>query len=181
MIDFEKFSKIPRLLRDMIVTEKIDGTNAQIYIPEEGEIQVGSRKRWITPGKSTDNFRFAAWVYENLDDLLQLGPGRHFGEWWGGSIQRGYGREEKAFSLFNVKRWRQPGQTLPYCCRVVPVLYEGPFSTEEIGWQLEALRHGGSKAAPGFMDPEGIIVYLSAAHSLFKVTLDNQDSHKFLL
>ena len=29
---FEKFDKIPRLSRDIVITEKIDGTNAQIYI-----------------------------------------------------------------------------------------------------------------------------------------------------
>lgn len=37
-MDFEKFDKIPRLSRDMVITEKIDGTNAQIYICTESEI-----------------------------------------------------------------------------------------------------------------------------------------------
>jgi len=31
-MDFQKFDKIPRLSRDIVITEKIDGTNAQIYI-----------------------------------------------------------------------------------------------------------------------------------------------------
>ncbi len=183
MFEFQKFPKIPRLLRNMTITEKIDGTNAQIYIPEEegGEILVGSRKRWISPGKSTDNFGFAAWVYENLQELLQLGPGRHFGEWWGGSIQRGYGRAEKTFSLFNSARWNNENNTRPACCSVVPVLFQGPFSTEEIAWQLEMLKHGGSVAAPGFMNPEGIVVYHAAGKQLFKVTLDKQDNHKSLI
>ena len=34
-----------------------------------------------------------------------LVPGRHFGEWWGSGIQRGYGLDEKTFSLFNAYRW----------------------------------------------------------------------------
>jgi hypothetical protein len=33
---FEKFPSIKRLSRDMIVTEKIDGTNASICITEDG-------------------------------------------------------------------------------------------------------------------------------------------------
>lgn len=32
MLPFEKFNKISRLSRDIVITEKIDGTNAQIYI-----------------------------------------------------------------------------------------------------------------------------------------------------
>lgn len=32
MLEFVEFPKIPRLSRDIIVTEKIDGTNAQIYL-----------------------------------------------------------------------------------------------------------------------------------------------------
>jgi hypothetical protein len=79
-----------------------------------------SRSRWITP--DDDNFGFAAWVEANRDELLTLGPGRHFGEWWGSGIQRGYGlpKGEKRFSLFNVSRW---GESRPACCHVVPVLY----------------------------------------------------------
>ena len=32
MIKFEEFPKMPRLTREMIITEKIDGTNASIFI-----------------------------------------------------------------------------------------------------------------------------------------------------
>ncbi len=37
-MEFQKFNKIPRLSRDIVITEKIDGTNAQIYICTESEI-----------------------------------------------------------------------------------------------------------------------------------------------
>ena len=102
--EFAGFPKMARLSRDIVITEKIDGTNAQIYITKEGEIRAGSRNRWITP--ADDNFGFAQWVESNRDQLLELGPGRHFGEWWGSGIQRGYGMEkgEKKFSLFNAVR-----------------------------------------------------------------------------
>ena len=91
--EFEKFDKIARLSRNCIITEKIDGTNAQVFIGENGEFLTGSRNRWITP--EDDNAGFARWALENKEKLLQLGPGRHFGEWWGSGIQRRYGLDRK--------------------------------------------------------------------------------------
>jgi hypothetical protein len=43
MKEFVEFKKIPRLSRECVVTEKIDGTNGVIYIGEGGEFLVGSR------------------------------------------------------------------------------------------------------------------------------------------
>jgi tRNA(Ile)-lysidine synthase len=43
---------------------------------------------------------------------------------------------------------------------------------------LDLLRREGSKAAPGFMQPEGIIIYQSAARMYFKKTLDKDDEWK---
>ena len=103
-MEFCKFNKIARLSREMIVTEKIDGTNGLIAIGEAGDFAVGSRSRWITP--ENDNFGFARWAYAHRDELIAgLGAGFHYGEWWGQGIQRGYGLKEKRFSLFNVSRW----------------------------------------------------------------------------
>ena len=48
-LKFEKFSKIPRLNKTCTITEKIDGTNAQIVFDEDGRFIVGSRKREIFP------------------------------------------------------------------------------------------------------------------------------------
>lgn len=86
-LEFTEFPKMARLSREIIITEKIDGTNAQILITESGELFVGSRTRWITV--QDDNFGFAKWVSENKETIMQLGKGRHFGEWWGSGIQRG--------------------------------------------------------------------------------------------
>src|SRR5258706_10163296 len=103
-LPFESFDKIARYSRDCTITEKIDGTNGCIYVSEDGlEIMAGSRSRWITPKE--DNFNFARWVEENREELLKLGPGRHFGEWWGCGIGRRYGIDGKRFSLFNTFRW----------------------------------------------------------------------------
>lgn len=173
---FEEFQKIPRLKRNCVITEKIDGTNAQIHITDEGEILTGSRSRYITG--ADDNFGFAKWAESHKDQLICLGPGRHYGEWWGSGIQRGYGltKGEKRFSLFNVGRWSL--DELPPCVGLVPKLYEGPFSSGIVDSCLEMLRIAGSVAAPGFMKPEGIVVYHAAARSLFKVTLEKDEEPK---
>lgn len=42
---------------DFDLTEKIDGTNAQVYIADDGRVVAGSRTRWISP--EDDNFGFA--------------------------------------------------------------------------------------------------------------------------
>jgi hypothetical protein len=196
--EFIEFTKIPRLSRDMIVTEKIDGTNGSIFINGDlntDEFLVGSRTRWITP--ETDNHGFAKWAYEHKTELMGLGPGRHFGEWWGSGIQRGYGlpKGEKRFSLFNVTRWclygTEPQQIptgdprqvkmqemLPACVGLVPVLYRGPFSLEAVEIQLYQLASLGSQAAPGFMNPEGVVVFHVAGNCMFKKTIKGDEVPK---
>ena len=185
---FTQFPKMARLQREVIVTEKIDGTNALVYITDDGKMLFGSRTRWITPGD--DNFGFARWATDNKEELLKLGPGRHFGEWWGRGIQRNYGLNYRRFSLFNVVRWCPHGEVpkaiptadprtvkmqdmLPACCHLVPILWQGLFSTAEATIQLWELGQTGSKAAPGFMNPEGIVLFHTAGNVGFKMTLDN--------
>lgn len=192
--EFQPFSKIPRLSREIVITEKIDGTNAQILITESGQLFAGSRNRWLT--LDSDNYGFCRWVNENAPTLLKLGPGRHFGEWWGNGIQRGYGQKTKRFSLFNVKRWEPvfDGEANIWAvqdavdrnlqvgfCSVVPVLYRGPFDTDAIQHCLDLLAGSGSVAAPGFKDPEGIIIYHTASGHLFKKTIKGDEAPKTLL
>lgn len=87
MIEFVEFRKIPRLSRECVVSEKIDGTNGVICITEEGDFLVGCRSRWIDI--HTDNHGFCKWALENKEELYKLGVGTHYGEWWGSGIQRG--------------------------------------------------------------------------------------------
>lgn len=175
MVDFEAFPKIPRLTRECVITEKLDGTNAQVFISDDlSEVAFGSRNRWITV--ENDNYGFARWATENLDELKKLGPGRHYGEWWGLGIQRTYGLKEKRFTLFNVGRWEN--ETLPACVSLVPVLYRGEFHDTAINHALANLRDGGSVAAPGFMDPEGIVIYHTQSKSLYKKTLNGDETYK---
>lgn len=217
MLEFVEFPKMARLSRRCVITEKIDGTNAQILIeaqerahynnprgvptwaPVDGDwiflVHAGSRNRFVTP--DNDNFGFAAWAYAHIDEVVKLGPGRHYGEWWGSGIQRGYGltKGEKRFSLFNTERWCahdavpmqiptgdpriQKWQTpVPSCMGVVPVLYDGEFTTTAAEQCIERLRANGSVASPGFMKPEGIVVYHTAGNVGFKKTLDKDEVPK---
>lgn len=173
LLEFQAFASIPRLKRDCVISEKIDGTNSIVHIADDcTTITAGSRDRWITP--EDDNYGFARSVDQNRDELLKLGAGYHYGEWWGAGIQRRYGLTEKRWSLFNSARW---AETRPACCHIVPALYQGPFSSEAVEAVATKLRAEGSVAAPGFMDPEGVVVYMAAARKLFKYTLDG-DGHK---
>lgn len=211
---FKEFEKIARLNREVIVTEKIDGTNAGVHItratghvddyeavttavefetggkPEVFLFRASSRNGYIVPGPS-DQFGFAAWVKENARELVGLGEGLHFGEWWGQGIQRKYGLSEKRFSLFNVSRWVKEGfedgtaldwfqdrKRAPACCHVVPVIYAGVGIDELVRTALEDLVQNGSRAAPGFMKPEGVVAYHTASRQLFKVTLERDEEPK---
>ena len=210
MIEFKEWPKTPRLFRDMIVTEKIDGTNAAVVIEpytddHETTVRTGgavrtndcvvyaqSRNRLVSPG--ADNCGFAAWVWTHAPDLVRLlGPGRHFGEWWGSGIQRGYGltNGEKRFSLFNVHRYEKAfsayyesnGNVWPELITsgrlgVVPTLHVGPFSTNAVRRQLDHLDQTGSAAAPGFMRPEGVVVFHAASGAVYKATLENDEAPK---
>lgn len=174
MPDFVSFDKIARWSRNIVVTEKIDGTNACVYIGEDGEFLTGSRTRWITP--ADDNYGFSRWAHDHKDELMLLGPGTHYGEWWGAGIQRKYGVSDKRFSLFNVGRWKL--QPAPSCCRVVPVLYDGIMNESEVVKCIDSLVKNGSVAAPGFMDPEGVVIYHVASRMLFKKTIVGDEKPK---
>lgn len=197
-LEFIGFPKMARLSREIIISEKIDGTNAQILITEDGQMLVGSKTRWITP--KDDNHGFAKWIKENKEEILKLGVGRHFGEWWGSGINRGYGllKGEKRFSLFNTIRWCEYGKepqrrtddnfgvikmqdVLPKCVSLVPVLYTGMFDTTEIQSTLNTLIVHGSYASPGFMNPEGIVIFHVAGNVGFKKTIKNDDVPKSLV
>ena len=198
MTDYPAFKPIPRLHRPFVVTEKIDGTNGLIYISDEAYntghegdnldtstsgyvVSAGSRNRWLT--LEQDNFGFARWVSENIETLVKdLGPGLHYGEWWGQGIQRLYRLDHKRFSLFNTARWADAEFTTENL-HVVPVLIpptDGGSLNMMVFGALRELRTHGSQAAPGFMNPEGVVVYHTAANALFKATIENDQVPKQL-
>jgi hypothetical protein len=209
-MEFQAWPKTARLFRDVVITEKIDGTNAAIIITQETyldheragthfqtlatvpswweltddpdgaplfeyNVWAQSRTRLITP--ENDNHGFARWVRDNAETLVRdLGPGRHFGEWWGPGIQRKYGLDHKRFSLFNTAKWGQAKFETPNMDSV-PVLYNGVFSESAVSTVSEHLKTFGSAASPGFMNPEGVCVFHTQSRKVYKYTLDG-DGHK---
>lgn len=174
---FEEFKKIPRLSREIFVTEKIDGTNASINITEDGQFLIGSKSKWITP--EDDNHGFAKWAIANKEELMKLGVGHHYGEWWGQGIQRGYGLKDKRFTLFNRSKWADDS-IRPKCCNITALLYQGVFDTAKIDECLEYLRKNGSVVAKDFMKPEGVVIFHTAGNLFFKKTLENDNKPKSL-
>lgn len=186
-LDFKSFAKMNRFHDEtMYITEKIDGTNAQIFIHNSAEIvdehsvipprkymKIGSRNRYISV--DDDNFNFAQWCHDHHDELIQLPHGRHYGEWWGQGIQRGYGLTEKRFSMFN-QSLHEIKNIIP-CIDFAPVLYQGEFNLEKITEVMADLQKNGSKASPGFMDVEGVVIFLRKSSIFFKRTFD--DKHKW--
>ena len=201
---FEKWPSIPRLSKErMVITEKLDGTNACVVIEPwrvdagydmkyvdtvgvDGELYyfaVQSRSRFITP--EDDNYGFARWAYKNSTELIRtLGYGKHYGEWWGNGIQRNYGIPEKRFSLFNAPRWNEQisylfNTTEVVELRTVPILYNGPADWSQVELWREKLAKG-SVAAPNFKGKaEGMVVYLRELNASYKVLLEGDDQHKW--
>lgn len=158
-------------------------------------IAAQSRKRLITPTilGGGDNAGFAGWVLDNSVELVDLlGPGRHFGEWWGQGIQRRYDMSHKVFSLFNTHRWVKVANERPDWLErakaihldVVPRLYEGRFSDVAIEETLHELRTNGSLAAAkfgvSFDRPEGVIIRHRDLGGNLKAFVENDDVPKSL-
>lgn len=194
-MEFKPWGKTPRLFgKTMTITEKIDGTNGCIIVTDDGQIGAQSRNRLLPMGpkgmddigwQKRDNAGFGAWVRENQEALIEfLGPGYHYGEWFGKGIARNYGLSDKRFALFNTGRWGYlwDPENAPDIAglTVVPVLYHGTFDTEVVRDVFGDLMSYGSVAAPGFMKPEGVCIYHAANGQIYKMT-DNGDIHKALL
>jgi hypothetical protein len=146
--EFKEWPKIPRWQNEKyVITEKLDGTNGCIIITDFGDIYAQSRSRILDESSTGDNFGFCKWVIGNKDDLLSLGVGYHYGEWWGHGIQRNYGMAERVFSIFNI--WHE---SKPECIRTVPVI------EKTLERAIDRLNLNGSIAAPGFDKPEGLVL-----------------------
>lgn len=168
METYPKFPKITRLYSDVCITEKIDGTNGLIHVSKDGMVRAGSRNRWLYVDQ--DNHGFASWVSDNYDELAKLGPGYHYGEWYGYGIQRGYGLTEKRFALLN------PTKDISHInittLTTVPILYRGIFSQQALRSVEMELLCGGSQAAESFVNPEGFMVYFTKSNLYLKVPLN---------
>lgn len=188
---------IPRLTESLIVTEKLDGVFGKIHIsdyppstytsdhtvtktPDGRAFIVTAATRDFKLKHDTDYFGFREWVYAHAQSLAMiLGPGDHFGEWWGGGIRRGYGLPDgdRRFSLFDFNRWSSMiGQTLEMTevdeIRVVPIITTlSSFDSSDIHRLLDLLRRTGSYAEVGYKPAEGVVIYNTDGLPVVKAVL----------
>lgn len=153
-VPLEEWPKIQRYRKvRALVTEKIDGTNAQIYIPDDpaAPLLAGSRNRWLTPisvsGKAgSDNFDFASFVLANAEVLAKTG------------LPEG----------------------LPSEVELVPTLYHGEFNPDSIDDAIRGLYRGGSVAVPGFGNPEGVVILVGGGPGAMRLKVtDGNDEPKW--
>lgn len=90
-MEFKKYQHLERFgttevenieIGELYIFPKLDGTNASVWLNQQGEIQAGSRRRHLT--LENDNAGFYAWVVkqDNLLKYLQKNPThRLYGEW----------------------------------------------------------------------------------------------------
>ncbi len=152
LTDIQRYPHIERLteasplflLRSVIVTEKIDGTNARFGLAG-GRFQVGGRNIVFATGE--DPFGFRSWVEQNDIEakVRAANPDgedvTYFGEWFGPRIQKGidYGTERR-FLGFDV--WRHAGSWLDFInaksafreigLETVPVVFSGPIQPADM-------------------------------------------------
>lgn len=159
----------------VIITEKIHGSNAQIlvYRDESGALKAlaGSRTQFLDPW-GRDNFGFAKYVMAHEAQICeQLGEGRHYGEWVGPGVNSDYGLKDKHLVLFDFRRHpkekfeagQMPPNMLP-----IPVLYDGPYAPGIEDKVMDGLKANGSVLSPGFMKPEGVVLFFPQFGSMKK-------------
>ena len=114
--DNSNYHQVPLPTLEFIGTVKLHGTNASVVFNPDMTYVFQSREREITV--ESDNAGFAMWGERNIDDLREIFlsvleddfesdmPSKVviFGEWCGGSIQKGVALNQipKMFVIFNI-------------------------------------------------------------------------------
>lgn len=99
------------------VFPKIDGTNASVWLGEDGTIQAGSRKRHLSLSSDNHNFCAYAMTHLTLTDFVRNYPHyRLFGEWLVPHTIRTYRDEAwRQFYIFDVFD-QDAGEYITYDC-----------------------------------------------------------------
>jgi len=207
MAEFKRYPRIKRSLGlgNMLITEKIDGTNAMFVIEDKKLTLLGTHRRQLLmigdpkliehyqhipdleyreslmaeePRRA--HFGFVGWCEDHKEELESIGDGVYYGEWVTpevkGCQRYPYEGPPKLF-LFCPQRWPEQ-RPQPACLDLVPTLYRGPFNEEMIQTVIDEL-DGDSVAFPGSDNPEGIIIELLQLKKLCKWTFGG-NTHKWM-
>jgi hypothetical protein len=206
--EFQPFAKIPRLMRECVVTEKIDGSNAQIlielsykpredaiaFVEAEIDINVPIDQNWCIHGVYFNLYAGSRskWLKPNkqqdnhgfaqwvVDHASKLVTIFGIGRFYGEWWGQGINR---GYGLtekrFSIFNPDFEFKTDPKgLVSKVPLLYKGLFDTAKIEEILNTLREKGSVAVPNYMKPEGLVCYHLAGGHLYKRTCENDAQWK---
>lgn len=175
-IPHKSFPKIPRLEDiEMRITEKLDGTNAVIYVSDDKldpskdtfQMRFGSRNRWC--GDYDDNQEFYSFCMENIEYLKRLPPGYHYGEFIGPKIQGNrYELQEKQLYLFDTRLSEMFTDTT--LINTIPVLLKstGLHCIQDI---LDYYQDMNSRLNPK-AKAEGVILFIPKLNQRIKIIFD---------
>jgi RNA ligase (TIGR02306 family) len=144
----------------VVATEKIHGANAR-YTWQDGQLHVGSHKRWIAMGESIW-WRIVYQMPELVEFVKSVSPMILFGEVYGKVQDLRYGLEQgfafRAFDLYDPGQGRYldyvdfAKRVMPHL-DTAPIAYSGAFDFAAI----EAAAEEDSMVAPGQLK-EGVVV-----------------------
>ncbi len=174
MSEHIKFPKIPRVEKvEVIITEKLDGTNALIYIDDNGDMKFGSRNRWLT--EDSDNHGFYTFCMKNKDMLARLGRGYHYGEFIGSGIARQYGftNGERKLYMFDARLVdRELGDNI----KVVPILKQATLHDMTGLFDLRDYINPSTTVRESTINKdtrmEGVMIFLTHLNKYIKVIYD---------
>ena len=204
--DVENLRNFPPVFaegEDVVVTEKLHGTNCRVGLVE-GELMAGSmevRRKRPEPGAEGSNLYWFPTTLPGVMGLLEELAHSHrqailFGEVFGSKVQNlNYGRKgEFGFAAFDVLadgRYLDAPQFLELCDRhavpTVPVLHRGPYSLEWVKVIAEGLTTlGGGHVREGVVvrplvervDPKvgrAVLKYIGDGYLLAKGVSDTND------
>ncbi|MGE6629631.1 RNA ligase family protein [Bacillus sp. NPDC077027] len=122
----------------IIITEKIDCSNASFSLDEKGALQAFSRNVQLDEQNNLNGFY--QWVHENINPNDLASEYIYFGEWLGTPHKVHYPQHEKQFFLFDVwdkvekeyiTFWEVKWEAKHLQVNIVPVFYGGEFISYE--------------------------------------------------
>lgn len=163
--DVENYYRYPDVLQEgerVVITEKIHGANAR-FTWREGQMWVGSRKRWLAPG---DNVWYKVLAdTPGIEELCKAHPGATlYGEVYGTQdLRYSLPPGKVAFVAFDLQRndgtWYDYHELIEKCrwfnVPMAPVLYVGEF---DMRFVLDRLVDGVTTLGDSAQVREGIVI-----------------------